>query len=159
MIVENRTGAGGRIAVHAVVSAPPTGHTLLLTPGTMITLHRYLYRESPYDPLTQLIPVALLGTTDLAIVVKSSHPARDINATLRLANGRDCSPRPHAAGNRQSRGRRVRCSACETDSRIRVRKIRYGCRRHGATEFATMVKADYDRWGRVVKRSGVKAGS
>jgi tripartite-type tricarboxylate transporter receptor subunit TctC len=69
VIVENHTGAGGRIAVSAAVSAPPTGHTLLLTPGAMITLHPYLYGDLRYDPLTQLIPIALFGTSDLAVVV------------------------------------------------------------------------------------------
>jgi tripartite-type tricarboxylate transporter receptor subunit TctC len=83
VIVENRVGAGGRIAVAAVVAAPPTGRMLLLTPGAMVTLHPHLFRDLPYDTLTQLVPVAMIASTDLAVVVGAGHPARDIHALLR----------------------------------------------------------------------------
>ena len=83
VVVENRVGAGGRIAVAAVVAAPPTGRTLLLTPGAMVTLQPHLFRDLPYDTLTQLVPVAMVGSSDLAVVVGADHPARDVHALLR----------------------------------------------------------------------------
>ncbi|RZL90595.1 MAG: tripartite tricarboxylate transporter substrate binding protein [Variovorax sp.] len=83
LIVENRTGAGGRIAVTAAIRAPATGRTLLLTPGAMITIHPHLYPELPHDPLALLAPIALIGTTDLSIAVAADHPARNIDDLIR----------------------------------------------------------------------------
>ena len=83
VIVENRTGAGGRIAVGNVIAAPPNGRVLLLTPGAMITLQPHVIRDLPYDPLTQLAPVAMIGSSNLAIVVAAPSPARDLDELLR----------------------------------------------------------------------------
>ena len=71
VVVENRVGASGRIAASAVVAAPATGRTLLLTPGAMITLHPHLYRDLPYEPLAQLAP--LLRVTGAQFVSLQQH--------------------------------------------------------------------------------------
>ncbi|MET0505756.1 MAG: tripartite tricarboxylate transporter substrate binding protein [Luteibacter sp.] len=84
VVVVNRPGAAGRIAVSAAARATPNGHTLLLTPGAMVTIHPHLYPELPKDPWTWLAPIALIGTTNLSIVVAADHPARSLGELLRL---------------------------------------------------------------------------
>lgn len=47
-IVENKPGAGGRLAVEELKRSPNDGSVLLLTPAAMITLYPHLYRKLPY---------------------------------------------------------------------------------------------------------------
>lgn len=69
VIVENRTGAGGRIGVQAVKNAAPDGSTLLLVPIAPVAVYQLVYKNLEYDPFTDLVPVAQLGTFDFGIAV------------------------------------------------------------------------------------------
>lgn len=48
MLVENKPGAGGRLAVEELKRSAPDGTTLLVTPAAMITLYPHLYPKLPY---------------------------------------------------------------------------------------------------------------
>ena len=58
-VVENRAGAGGRIAIDAVKASPPDGTTLLLTPGSMLFIYPHIYKALSYNPFTDLMPVSV----------------------------------------------------------------------------------------------------
>ena len=62
VIVENRTGAGGQLAVSAVKAAQPDGATILLTPLAMLGVYPHTYRSLPYNAETDLSPVMLTPT-------------------------------------------------------------------------------------------------
>lgn len=66
-IVENRTGAAGRLAVDAVKSAKPDGETLLVCPQGPLTLFPYIFKNLKYDPFKDLMPISRLSTFDVAI--------------------------------------------------------------------------------------------
>jgi tripartite-type tricarboxylate transporter receptor subunit TctC len=74
VVVENRVGAGGRIAIEAVKSAADD-HTLLLTPGSMMTIYPHVFRQLRYDPLADFKAVQLLASLDYAITVGPAVPA------------------------------------------------------------------------------------
>ena len=59
VVVENRTGAGGQIAVTYAKSQPADGATLLQTPTSILTIYPHIYKKLPYDPLVDLSPVTV----------------------------------------------------------------------------------------------------
>src|SRR5262245_26680767 len=77
VIVENRAGAAGMIAAQAVAKAPPDGHMLLMATSGEIAISHHLYKEKmTYDPLNELVPLALVGIVPCVIVVADTAPIR-----------------------------------------------------------------------------------
>ena len=64
--VENKTGAGGQIAVSFVKAAAPDGATMLLTPMSMLGIYPHTYNKLPYDPVADLTPVSVGAVFTLA---------------------------------------------------------------------------------------------
>lgn len=58
LIVENRTGAVGRLAIDATRAADPDGTTILISPASMLTIFPHLYPNLRYDPLVDLTAVS-----------------------------------------------------------------------------------------------------
>jgi tripartite-type tricarboxylate transporter receptor subunit TctC len=78
VIVENRTGAAGRIGVQAVKSAAPDGNTLLLTPIAPISIYPLVYKPLGYDPFTDLEPVSQVAAFEFALGVGPQVPAKTV---------------------------------------------------------------------------------
>jgi tripartite-type tricarboxylate transporter receptor subunit TctC len=74
-VVENRTGAGGQIAIQFVKSAAPDGATLLQTPTSMLTIYPHIYKKLPYDPVADLAPVSVGCVFDFGLAVGPAVPA------------------------------------------------------------------------------------
>lgn len=73
--VENKTGAGGQIAVQYVKAAAPDGTTILQTPMSMLGIYPHIYKKLPYDPVADLTPVSLGCTFDFGFAVGPAVPA------------------------------------------------------------------------------------
>jgi tripartite-type tricarboxylate transporter receptor subunit TctC len=73
VIVENRPGAGARIALDAVAHAAPDGYSVLLAPGSPL-VQALLFSKLTFDPATDFAPVSLVGTYPNIIVVPNSSP-------------------------------------------------------------------------------------
>ena len=74
-VVENKTGAGGQIAVQFVKTAAPDGATVLLTPMSMLGIYPHTYKKLPYDPVADLTPVSAAATFDYGFAVGPMVPA------------------------------------------------------------------------------------
>jgi len=87
VVVENKTGAGGNIGVEYVAKSAADGHTLLFSPSTIAT-NVAVYRKLPYDLLKDFQTVALVGQTDVALVVNASVKAQTVKEFVDLARSR-----------------------------------------------------------------------
>jgi tripartite-type tricarboxylate transporter receptor subunit TctC len=73
-VVDNRGGANGNVGTHAVVRAEPDGQTLLVTTNGPISTNTLLFRSVPYNPATDLTPVALLADLPVIVVARRDAP-------------------------------------------------------------------------------------
>jgi tripartite-type tricarboxylate transporter receptor subunit TctC len=73
--VENKTGAGGQIAIQYVKGQPADGATMLQTPTSMLTIYPHIYKKLPYDPVNDVTPVSLACVFDFGFAVGPMVPA------------------------------------------------------------------------------------
>jgi tripartite-type tricarboxylate transporter receptor subunit TctC len=76
-VVENKSGASGRIAAESLVRSKPDGTTLLLTPIAVPVLAPLLYPQLGFDPSRDFAPIAQVATYEFALAVRADHPAAD----------------------------------------------------------------------------------
>ncbi len=79
VIVENKAGAGGRIANELVKAAPADGNTLLMTPVATMAIFPHSYAgQLRYDPVKDFAPVAHLSNFQVGLGVASNVPAKTL---------------------------------------------------------------------------------
>lgn len=79
VIVENKPGAGGRIANELVKAAPADGSTLLMTPVATMGIFPHSYAgQLRYDPIKDFAPVAHLSSFQIGLGVGTAVPARTL---------------------------------------------------------------------------------
>lgn len=74
IVVENKPGAGTHIALMTVKRAAADGATILISPSSPFVVHALTYEKLSYDPDKDLIPVAYLSDTPLAITTSVNNP-------------------------------------------------------------------------------------
>jgi len=74
VIVENKPGAGGRIAVTEMLSSPADGRTLLMTADPIMVIYPHVFPKLAYRPATDVTPVAPVASEPLALVVGPMVP-------------------------------------------------------------------------------------
>lgn len=78
VIVENKPGAGGRIAAAALKMAPSDGSVVMVAPNGLTSIQAIVYKDQlQYDPAKDLVPVAKLVDTVLAITVSGKLQIND----------------------------------------------------------------------------------
>jgi tripartite-type tricarboxylate transporter receptor subunit TctC len=84
VVIENRPGAGGELAVTAVVRSAPDGSKLLATPnGPVVVVGNF--RTIGYNPETDLVPVAMLVKVPAAIAVNASLPIHSVGDLIKYS--------------------------------------------------------------------------
>lgn len=94
VIVENKPGASTRIGTQEVARAVPDGYTLLSTFGTH-SMARLLYPDTPYDPVTDFIPITQYAVPEVVMLVRSDSPYHSLKE---LAAGFKASGQPMRYG-------------------------------------------------------------
>ena len=83
-IVENKPGGGGNIGSSQVARSKPDGLTLLMGAAGNIAINPSLFANMPYNPLTDLTPVALMGSSMNVLVVPASLPVHSVKELIVL---------------------------------------------------------------------------
>jgi tripartite-type tricarboxylate transporter receptor subunit TctC len=82
--VENKTGAGGAIAISSVLAAPPDGHMVsMCTTGTS-SIQPHL-APMPFNPETDLVPVTQIANAPYVLMVHSSLPVKNVREFVAYA--------------------------------------------------------------------------
>jgi tripartite-type tricarboxylate transporter receptor subunit TctC len=88
VIVENKAGAAGNVAMEFVARAKPDGHTLLMGNLGMLSANAALYAKLTFDPAKDFAPIARVVVTPLVAVVPASLPATNMAQLLALARAK-----------------------------------------------------------------------
>src|SRR5436190_5043585 len=84
VVVENRSGAGGDIAVDYVAKAAPDGYTLVLANVGALAVNPHILK-TPYDPLKDLAPISMAVVFPNVLVVQPSLPVKTVQDFVKLA--------------------------------------------------------------------------
>ena len=77
-VIDNKPGAGGNLGFDAAAKSPADGYTIVLGQTSNLAINPTLYSKLPYNPLTDLAPIALVASAPLVIVVPASSPYKTL---------------------------------------------------------------------------------
>ena len=87
VIVDNRPGGGTTIGTNIVTKAAPDGHTLLATTNAL-AMNVALFQKLPFDPVTDLEPLALTVQIPNVLAVHASFPAKTVADLISIARAK-----------------------------------------------------------------------
>ena len=85
IVVENKTGAGGNIGVDAVVKSPKDGYTIGIGARGPLAINGYLVDNLSYDPVKDVAPIALFGSSAIVFWVSADFPAKSMQEFVAIA--------------------------------------------------------------------------
>ena len=74
VVVDNRPGAGGNLGVDAAAKSAPDGYTLVMGQTSNLAINPSLYAKLPYDPLKDLVPIALVSSSPIVMAAPAKSP-------------------------------------------------------------------------------------
>ncbi len=88
VIVDNKPGAGGIVAMNALKAAPADGYTLALPQAAVLVVTPFTYKEASYDAERDFETVAMVGKTPMMFVANMNHPAKSLAEAISLAKAK-----------------------------------------------------------------------
>lgn len=100
VVVDNRAGANGFIALQYLLSQPADGYTFTIGTNTTHAANSALFKKLPYDPVADFVPLSGVTIGGVVLVVAASTPANNVQELLALAKTRKMT---FGSGNSSSR--------------------------------------------------------
>jgi tripartite-type tricarboxylate transporter receptor subunit TctC len=85
LVIDNKPGASGFIAIGEAKRAAPDGYTVMQVDNTHMALQPHVFKQLPYDPVKDFEPVAPLYSTNFFIVVAANSPWKDVGDLVKAA--------------------------------------------------------------------------
>lgn len=85
VVVENRPGGGSTIGTAAGAKAAPDGHTLGIPGSGSMAISPAMYKSLPYDPIKDIVPVALIGRVPFVLIINPSVPVKTAPELIKYA--------------------------------------------------------------------------
>ena len=98
VIVENQAGAGGIVGTSALVKSAPDGTTLSIVSNNHV-IYPSVYKSIPFDPVTDITPIAVVGTTPIVLVVNPKVPAKNVQELIALMKAKPDALNYASSGN------------------------------------------------------------
>jgi len=83
IVVDNQPGAGGIVGTSALVKAAPDGYTLSIVSNNHV-IYPSVYKSLPFDPIADITPIAIIGSTPVVLVVNAKVPAKNAQELIAL---------------------------------------------------------------------------
>src|SRR5690242_3672042 len=83
VIVDNQPGAGGIVGTSQLVKATPDGFTLSIVSNNHV-IYPSVYKSVPFDPVADITPIAIVGSTPIVLVVNPKVPAKNAQELIAL---------------------------------------------------------------------------
>ena len=85
VVVENRPGGGSTIGTAVGAKAPPDGHTLGIPGSGSMAISPAMYKSLPYDPVKDIVPIALIARVPFVLIINPSLPVRSVPELVKYA--------------------------------------------------------------------------
>lgn len=131
VVVENKPGANGFIAVQAVLGAPADGYTVFVGSNSTLAVNVALFKKLPYNPQTDFAPLSMMMRAPAVVVVPPQSPYRTLKDLLDAAKAQP-GKLNHGGG---SAGYQLMNEALNERAGLDIRNVPY----KGASEALTAV--------------------
>jgi tripartite-type tricarboxylate transporter receptor subunit TctC len=98
VVIDNQPGAGGIVGTAAMVKSPPDGSTLSVVSNNHV-IFPSVYKSLPFDPISDITPIAVMGTSPMVLVVNPKVPAKDAKELVALLKANPDSLNYASSGN------------------------------------------------------------
>ncbi len=88
IVVDNKPGAGGRLALNLVKAAKPDGQTVIILPSGPMVLFPHVYKKLDYDPVRDFTPVSPLARFQFGVVAGPASGAKTLGEMIALARAK-----------------------------------------------------------------------
>lgn len=99
VIVENKPGQGGSVALAQLARATPDGNTLMLSALASLVANPHLYKSVGYDTLKDVEPIAMVGDLPMVMVAHPSVPANSLRELIAYAKANPAKLMHPSSGN------------------------------------------------------------
>ncbi len=99
VVVENKAGAAGRIAIEALKNSAADGNTLIIMPSGPVVLFPHVYKKLGYDPVKDLAPISQLAGFQFCVVSGPKSNVRNVTEMLAKAKADPSTATYGSSGN------------------------------------------------------------
>ena len=166
VVVENRAGSNGNIAMDLVAKSAPDGYTMVICADSMIVINPQIYAKMPLDTLKDLTPIASVASNTFFLSVHPSVPVKNFQEFIAYAKTAN-PPLAYASsgnGSQHQMAMEMLKLRAEINRVLPMPEVKQRLNAAGGLEpyattpqeFAERIRSDYEKYGKLVKQIKVK---